>query len=214
MNAAGRVRGVAVFLLYFSAFSLGLLASPAHAAGGTDPDWPCIQRKVPHLSIGQMWAGAPIAETELRAWRTDDGIAPLARALAARRTTEEEAEALIAGFAAAQGPDRNARLALLFAGAFTLIERERSDIIAGIGRYARTQARLAETIETIENELTDLNAAAERDLDRIEELEDRLVWDRRIYKDRAQSLSFVCETPVILERRAFMLGRLIQTHLD
>ena len=37
--------------------AFGLLAGAAHAEGGADPDWPCIQRKQPHLSLGQMWTG-------------------------------------------------------------------------------------------------------------------------------------------------------------
>ena len=53
--------------------ALGLLAGAAQADTGTDPDWPCIQRKQPHLSLGQMWSGpAP-----------DDAIRALARAIAA-----------------------------------------------------------------------------------------------------------------------------------
>ena len=37
--------------------------------------------------------------------------------------------------------------------------------------------------------------------------------DQRIFTDRQQSLSHVCETPVILEQRAFALGRAIAGHL-
>ena len=34
-----------------------------------------------------------------------------------------------------------------------------------------------------------------------------LGWETRIFRDRAQSLTYVCETPVLLERRAFELAR-------
>ena len=34
--------------------------SGADAATFNDPDWPCIQRKVSRLSIGQVWTGPPL----------------------------------------------------------------------------------------------------------------------------------------------------------
>ena len=184
------------------------------AADFSDPDWPCVQRKVPHLAVGQMWAGAPISETDLADWRNDEAVAALAPVLAIRRTAEEDADEFVAAFADGLSDDRNRRLALLFAGAFSLLDAERSTIIAGIGRYARHQIALSQSIEDTQNRLTELNKAAEPDLDTIEELEDKVLWDTRIYKDRAQSLTYVCETPVILERRAFALARMIQSHLE
>ena len=186
----------------------------AGAADFSDPEWPCVQRKVLHLWVGQMWSGPPIEEADLKAWRKDEAVAALAPALAVRRTSVEEAEELIEAFAAEAGDAREEKLRLLFAGAFSLIDRERAEIITGIARYAKTQTALTKAIEESQNKLTELNAAAELDLDRIEELEDKVFWDTRIYKDRAQSLTYVCETPVILEKRAFSLARMILARLS
>lgn len=199
---------------WLAIIAVSLSALPAGAAESSDPEWPCIQRKVPHLSVGQMWAGPPITETDLDDWRSDPAVSALAPILAVRRTPEEEAERLIAEFAAAHREDRAEKLGLLFAGVFSLIERERTTIIAGIGRYARKQVALSQAIDETQTRLTALGAAAEKDLDLVEELEDRIHWDTRIYKDRAQSLTYVCETPVILERRAFAIARMIQAALD
>ena len=192
------------------------LPSLAQAADFSDPDWPCIQRKVPHLSVGQMWAGPLIEESDLKTWRHNADAAGLAPALAVRRTTEEEAAQLIDDLANRLDGEKQRTLKLLFAGTFALIERERSQIINGIGRYARTQTALAQAIETSQNALTDLQAIENPDFDtqdKIEELEDKILWDTRIFKDRQQSLTYVCETPVILERRAFGLARKIMDHL-
>jgi hypothetical protein len=38
-------------------------------------------------------------------------------------------------------------------------------------------------------------------------LRQKLAWDTRIFRERSQSLTYVCETPVLLERRAFELAR-------
>ena len=199
------------------ALVMALAVAPAMAADFSDPDWPCIQRKVANLWVGQMWTGPVIGEPDLKAWRDLPDVAALAPVLAVRRTSEAEADALVGQFADGAGDARAEKLRLLFAGAFALIDRERSEIISGIGRYARTQTGLAKGIETTQNELTELLAIENPDFDtqdRIEEIEDKIAWDTRIYKDRQQSLTYVCETPVILEKRAFALARMIMARME
>ena len=199
------------------AITVALTGWPAFGADFSDPDWPCIQRKVPQLWIGQMWTGPAIEEPDLQAWRKLPDVAALAPVLAVRRTSEDAAEALVGQFAEAAGDARDEKLRLLFAGAFTLIDRERSQIISGIGRYARTQTALSAGIEETQNQLTELQAIENPDFDtqdKIEEIEDQLLWDTRIYKDRQQSLTYVCETPVILEKRAFALARMIMARME
>ena len=194
-----------------------LLPGLAWSADFPDPTWPCIQRKVPHLSVGQMWVGPEVTDQHLSAWRKDTSVAALAPALAVRRTSNEEATALINELSDRLGEDRTETLTRLFAGTFALIERERSQIISGIARYAKTQTALTQAIEDSQNKLTKMLAIENPDFDtqdQIEELEDKIQWDTRIYKDRQQSLSFVCETPVILERRAFAMARAIMEKLD
>lgn len=184
------------------------------AAAFNDPDWPCVQRKVVALSIGQMWV-APLPPEEAN-WRGDPEVARLAPLLAARRTTIEEAEALVAAFP--DGPDRAARLTLLFAGTFDLIEQTRRRLIGGIEGYARKQRALSEQIDAAQAELAALKEATPEDdfdaLDALEEREDQLVWDTRIYQDRNQSLTYVCESPVIIEKRAFALAKIIQAEME
>ena len=59
--------------------------------------------------------------------------------------------------------------------------------------------------------MKDLPAAAtSKELD---ELETRFSWDKRIFEERAQSLTYVCETPVLLEQRLYEIARAIQAKL-
>ncbi|MBK0399875.1 hypothetical protein H0I76_11795 [Limibaculum sp. M0105] len=197
------------------ALSLAVTASPVRAADFSDPEWPCIQRKVPHLWPGQMWAGPPIPDP-LPDWRADADVAELAHLLAARRTSDAEAEALIADFAAGLGEDRAQRLTLLFAGAFALIDAERTQIIGGIGRYARKQTALADRLDATREAASALEARPSLsfdEADKLEALQDQILWDTRIFKERQQSLTYVCESPVILEQRAFWLARTIMAQL-
>jgi hypothetical protein len=49
--------------------------------------------------------------------------------------------------------------------------------------------------------------------DKLPDLEQQMTWDTRIFDERNQSLSYVCESPVQLEERAFNLARIIQERL-
>ncbi|GHG13056.1 MULTISPECIES: hypothetical protein [Paracoccus] len=186
-----------------------LAAAPAFAATGTDPEWPCIQRKQPHLSLGQVWTG-PVPDDRIAELARDPQIDALAARLEQRRLPIEEAEAAIADFAA--GAD-DARLTALMVAIFNKIEPDRSALIDGIARYGRSQVSLSQRIEERRAQMAELEAAADPDFDAIDAAEEALDWDQRIFTERQQSLTYVCETPVILEQRAFALGRAIAGHL-
>ena len=201
-------------LLILTAMGLAV-ATPAHAFD--DPDWPCESRKVRNLSWGQMWAGPPLPESS-RAWRDDEAVNRLVSLLAARRTSMQEAETLVADLGPGEDRSRDERLIALFAGAFDRIDDDRAEIVDGIVRLARRERSRSERIEEMRAEIDALRAEAGPEdydtLDRIEEMEDNLAWETRTYEDRRRSLQYVCETPVILEKRAFALARLIQGELE
>lgn len=181
-------------------------AEPIFAA---EENWPCVQRRVGELSTAQMWAGPPL-DAASDQWRDDPTAAALARTLAARRTSLDEASALIERFAKDAGRDKDAKLALLFAGTFDLINMQRRQVMAGIERYAHKQQALAKEIDETDRALKNEDKASSRRT----ELEEKFRWDTRIYDDRNQALIYVCESPVILEQRAFTLAREIASHLD
>ena len=191
---------------------LALLVAPetAPAAGSEDPDWPCVQRRVPEVSAGMVWAGPPLEELK-QDWRQDPEVSQLAGTIAARRTDLEAAKATIADFAAGLGPEKSVKLTLLFAGALNIVNKDRASILSGIGRFTRKQRALAERIGDTSAKLKALPADAARQR---EELEQQRLWDTRIYEDREKSLAYICEQPVLLEQRIFALGREIMGHLE
>lgn len=204
-----------------AALSLSLLLGtsvslPVEAANFDDPTWPCVQRKVPNLSIGQMWSGQIVAEDNENIVN-DDSIEVVAAALAVRRTSMEEAADLIDAFAKASGDEKNERLTQLFANVFERIDSERSQIIGGVARYAGKQSGLADRVEALNEEYAALDQKEDKsndDYDRLEEVADKIDWDTRIFEERQQSLTYVCETPVLLEKRAFALARMIMQRMD
>lgn len=190
-----------------------LLALTGHAAGqpAENPDWPCVQRKVPEISAAAVWTG-PALDEHRDAWRDDPVVAPLVERLAARRTPVEEAGEAIA--AVAEGPQSNDRLTMLFAGLLEKLNRERGEVIAGIERYGRNQKQLAERLREQRAELDALRERKDADSERIRALTEEIAWDARIFDDRQKSLSYVCEVPILIEQRLFALARDIQAALE
>ena len=186
---------------------VGLLS--AETAVAAEADWPCVQRRVVDLSVAQMWAG-PEIDPQTSHWRDDQDVASLARSLASRRTSLEAAGAAIERFGNAAGPEKDAKLTLLFAGVFDLINTERRRIINGIERYARKQKSLADQI----SETSRLLRQESKPTTERAALEQKLQWDTRIYDERNQALTYVCDSPVILEQRVYSLSQEISRHLN
>ena len=187
------------------------VATPsAHAA--SSGDWPCVQRKVPELSLASVWTG-PSLDAAASTWRSDPEIADLVEQLAARRTGEEEARALIAKLATSSGDGKREKLLALLAGLFESLNDERSDIIGGIERYGRKQKQLAETLREETSKIDASRKDAAADPTKAAQMNDELTWSLRVFEERQRSLRYVCEVPVLIEQRLFTLTRLIQDAL-
>lgn len=190
------------------------ITSPASAAQGNDPDWPCIQRKVPTLSLGQIWAGSELPDAAAD-WSKDAAITALVTELAARRVPLAEAQQKIRDYAESL-PDgeREPRMYMLVQGLFDRLNRERSQIIAGIARYAHRQRDMAEFLRQEASAVDILRTKADADPNEVELRSNRLAIQTRIFQERARSLSFVCEVPTLLEQRLFALTRTISEALQ
>ena len=191
------------------AIFLGVLP-PARAAAD-DADWPCAQRHTGPISAAAIWAGPEVAQAG--AWEDDAEAAALARKLASRRTPIVDVDGLIDDFAKKAGPDKSTRLTRVFAGMLDLLNSDRNRIIEGVVRYARGQSLLADKIRADADRIGDEQEKGDAPPHAIEEARSALQWDKRIFDERARSLSYVCETPVLLERRAFEIARKIQERL-
>ena len=194
-------------------FQAGLICSAA-AAQGDDPEWPCIQRKVPELSIVQIWTG-PELPPSASDWNKDPDIADLVAKVAARRVPLAEAEQSIRDFAAKLAPDeRQAKLPKLMKGLFDHMNHERSQVISGIGRYAHKQRDFADALRKEASAVDALRAKEDANPNEIAVRNDQLVFQTRIFQERVQSLTFVCEVPTLIEQRLYALAKTISQTLD
>ena len=191
------------------AASLLVPGLPVWSADYADPTWPCVQRKVENLSLGLMWPDPvdPDAAAGDEALRRD--VADLGDYLALRRIELEEARPRVAEFAAKYADNPEA-LGLVFAEVFATLSNRRTRIMSGIGRFSLSQIALADKIDTARAEMDEIMAADEPDYDRVDALEEQLDWDQTIYSDRQQSITFLCETPTLLERRLYSIAQMLQ----
>jgi hypothetical protein len=198
-------------------FLASFAAAQALAAGDpANPDWPCVQRKVPSISASMIWSG-PEIRNEDRRWEEQSDIADLVRRISSRRLPLEEAFAAIDSFAATLGIDRTERLTLLFTGLLQTVNAERSEIMQGIERYTRRQRELAARINAERAELDALRARENpggQETAKIQDLQKAFEWDTRVFRERQESLSYVCESPVLLEQRLFSLARHVESLLE
>jgi hypothetical protein len=192
------------------ALGLCLIAGPTLAAGQeADPDWPCVQRLVPEIAGGMIWPGPPLDEA---GGGRDEALEALAGELAARRVPIEEAERQVEAFAAPLADaDKAPRLTRLFEATLDIINHDRASIITGIRKFSRGQAALADRIMARNRDLEAIDRSEILQRDALSAERD---WDIRIFEDRRQSLSYLCEQPVLLEQRAFALARMIAGHLE
>lgn len=179
------------------------------AASSIDPDWPCIQRKVPELSFGQIWNG-PELPSSARNWSKNRSVVEVVEEVSARRMPLAEAQQQVKDFAAGLPADAaRERLAMLVQGLFEHMDHERSEIISGIGRYARHQIELAARLRKEASEVDAMRGKPDANVNEIAARTDRLTWETRVFEERVQSLTYVCEVPTLIEQRLYGLAKTI-----
>ncbi|MCC5808744.1 MAG: hypothetical protein JJU06_00115 [Ectothiorhodospiraceae bacterium] len=187
-------------------------AAQAQRAATGPPDWPCVQRLIPELSWGTMWTG-PSPEELDQEWWEDEEIGSVVRFATARRTSEDEAVARVREFVEQVETDRERRLTLLFAGLFQETNSERGRTIEAVRRFARGQVARLEVISEKVDRLEQLREDNDADYADIQQAEDELFWERRVFEMRQQSLQAVCDQPYLLEERLSRMVRVIQAEL-
>jgi hypothetical protein len=203
---------LATGLLLCSALAPGLAMA---ATEQPNPDWVCVQRLIPEIESGMIWAGPPLDRVTGN-WQTDPDVAALAATLASRSTPMADAERKIADLAARLPADqRQQKLTLLFKGTLEILNGRRRGVIAGIERYGHGQRALAERIEGENKQINDASepadAGAQASADPLVAQRD---WDLRVFNDRRKMLQQICDEPTAIDQRAFAIARAIQSHLE
>ena len=177
------------------------------------PDWPCQQLKVPGIAIASVWNG-PSIEIGDAAKPSDAKQAELVSRLAARRTPIEDARKLIADYVVGTSAEKQEKAKTLFAALYSTLNTQRDEVMNGIERFSRKQKAAADDIRVEAQKMREMQDKPNADQAQTEDLSNRLAWQTRIFEDRRKSTSYVCDVPVLIEKRLFDLGSAIQDALD
>ena len=194
--------------LVLAAGAAGAMWGAANAADPRYPNWPCVQAKVPELSVAAVWDG-PSIDAVGETWENDPKVRDLVARLAARRTPLEEAQRAAHDFIAASGADKAEKAKLLFAGLFQQLNEQRTEVMGGIDRITQKEKELADQIRADRAALSELQDKPDPDRHQIDDVGNKLIWGTRIYEDRRKTIRYVCDVPTEIERRLFALGRAI-----
>jgi hypothetical protein len=199
-----------------AAMALGWAPS-AFALDPRYPDWPCQQLKVPEISIASVWNGPPI-DTIDTTKPADPKQADLVARLAARRTPIEDARKLIADYLAGAGEEKQEKAKRLFAALYSTLNGQRGQVMNGIERFSRKQKAMAGDIREKAQKMREVQDQQKDKQDgdpaQSSEIASELAWQTRIFEDRRRSTSYICDVPVLIEKRLFDLGHAIQDNLN
>lgn len=201
------------FTLCIVVAMIACLTQPALALDPRYPDWPCQQLKVPEISIASVWTG-PSIEAADTAQPADAKQAEIVSRLAARRTPMEDARKLIADFVTGTNEEKQKKAKTLFAALYSTLNAQRDQVMNGIERFSRKQKAMAQEIRDETQMMREMQDKPSADQAQNDELASRLSWQTRIFEDRRKSTSYVCDVPVLIEKRLFDLGHAIQSTLD
>jgi hypothetical protein len=202
----GRI-AIGAFFVIAASSGCCLAADPRY------PDWPCVQAKVPEISLAAVWAGPPLDDVAEK-WKNDARISALVSKLGARKTPLEEAKQAITEFLGATPAEKAAAGKLLFAGLFETLNAQRTSVMNGLERVTRKQRDAADQIRANTLALHALQGASPPDQAKIDEMSNQLIWETRIFEDRRRVIGFVCEVPTAIDQRLFALGRVIQQEME
>jgi hypothetical protein len=189
------------------------LTGPAAALDPRYPDWPCQQLKVPGISIASVWNGPSISDID-KSKPVDPEEADLVARLAARRTPMEQAQKLIRDYVTGTAEEKQQKAKMLFAALYSKLDAQRDQVMSGIERFSRKQKAMAEDIRESAQKMRALQDQANADPSQSEQLANQLTWQTRIFEDRRKTTSYVCDVPVLIEKRLFDLAGAIQGVLN
>jgi hypothetical protein len=165
--------------------------------------------KVPGIALASVWTG-PSIEIGDAAKPTDEKQSELVSRLAARRTAIEDARKLIADYVIGTAAEKQQKAKTLFSALYSTLNAQRDEVMNGIERFSRKQKAAADDIREEARKLREMQDQPNADQAQTEDLAGRLAWQTRIFEDRRKSTSYVCDVPVLIEKRLFDLGNAIQ----
>lgn len=197
----------------WAALCICCVAAPMAAAqpAPADPDWPCQQRLIPHLSAGSYWAGgaAPAAPAD---WRNNQKLTDLVSQVTDRDTPDDEAVADLAGYMKTiPSGRRHAAAGPLFGAIVDQANDSRDTVVDRIDMLSRRQKMLGDLIASIDKQVSAVpanavGAVAEQRTD----LAGQRDFNITAFQDAQRTMRYACDVPAAYDRRLGILARALQ----
>ncbi len=182
------------------------------AADKSNPDWPCVQKKIENLSPAAVWDG-PSFEADKDA-ASDQSLKDLVLQLTSRRVPPEQAAKAISKYADTLAAEKkDAALTHLFAAVFQTIDGQRKSVINGLEKYLRSQRERSAQVEQMGLDLDKLRESSGTDDEseaKVAKAQQDYDWASRIFQDRQQNITVACDIPIIMDQRAGEIARAIR----
>ena len=193
------VRRIAPFLAALMLPYSTLLAQTDSAEPDTT-DWPCIQALVPELSPVVVWPEY-IEESDIGSWRKDTDIKRVVNKFGQLEVFTDDDRQGIADYAEAIPEEQRLQtLNSVADGILYRFNQRRTHYIKGIKKYSRQQSAVALQIEDFLNQKAELESSTAADAkERIAELDATARWHQRIFDQRENAITPLCDAPVELE---------------
>ena len=188
-----------------------LLNQSGFAQTTADPDWPCIQVLVPQISAASIWDGPSVDDVE-KTELYEEPSRELVFAVVEKHEplTDTDLDNYVNQFSAEQ---RNPSLTYLFGALLKRFNDKRRQQISTIKRYTRTQIKSAEEIENLMDQKAEFENQ-QVSSEQLDELESKLHWQKRMFKEREQAFNYLCELPQEIAQQAGEAARTISAKLD
>ena len=138
----------------------------------------------------------------------------MVQAMVQRRVPIEQAQDKLRAFAAQAGEQKQTQLLELLAGLFSMLNDERSTVIAGLDRFGARQKELAAELRNANEKLRAMQTDPAAKASDVDQMTQRVTWEAQVFQDRRQALSYACDVPGKIEQRLFALARTIQQALQ
>jgi hypothetical protein len=96
---------------------------------------------------------------------------------------------------------------------FKTLSTRRTRVISGIENFSLNQIDLSQRIEAAQTEMVMEMDSDAPDQERIGALEEQLEWDQLIYSDRQSTITYLCETPTLIEQRLYSLSQILRQQI-
>ncbi len=178
----------------------------------------CSARSTTHHAA-QIWDGPPI--DDVKGWENDEKISELTTYLESRRIPIDDAEKAIKEYAESlPAAERDKKLTELFASVLSKINSDRQFVIGRVEEFQRRQKARADELEREGRKLAESNQQIPADEElgprdaKLTPEQQEYNWNARIFQERQQNLTVACDIPILIEQRAYEIGKLIRAQMS